>query len=463
MTGIRALTEGSVNHSLLNLAVPTLFANVLLSVNGSVNSIWVGHYMGEAALTATSNANLLMQMVMGAAFGTVMVATVIVGQRVGAKEMASARDVVRTSAALFVSASAVIAAIGLTFSPLVLRAMNTPMPSIPFAITYMRVLCLAVPPAYLYAFLIGVLRSVGDAKTPFCFMLLSIFLDVALNPVLIFGLGPAPQLGIAGSALASLMAQVISLAAMVTYLYRRHHLLCLRNEELWPLKVDRSLLKVLVCKGIPMSGQLLVISLSGVLMISIVNRLGVDAAAGFGAALQLWNYAQMPALAVGEGVCAMAAQNVGAGQWDRVNKIAEVGVVMSLALTGAVIVGIDSMGTHAFAPFLPTRSVALPLAAHLNSIASSSYCFFAISTILFAVERSAGVVTVPLAIMITTLLLVRYATAAVFLGTFGAGAIWWSFPFSAAFAATLAAIHYKFGSWRCPHASPKQSLLQQKW
>src|SRR6185437_4327497 len=114
LTGIRALTEGSVNHSLLNLAVPTLFANVLLSVNGSVNSIWVGHYMGEAALTATSNANLLMQMVMGAAFGTVMVATVIVGQRVGAKEMASARDVVRTSAALFVSASAVIAAIGLT-------------------------------------------------------------------------------------------------------------------------------------------------------------------------------------------------------------------------------------------------------------------------------------------------------------------------------------------------------------
>ena len=112
------------------------------------------------------------------------------------------------------------------------------------------------------------------------------------------------------------------------HLYRRRHLLALHKEELALLRVDWRVVGALVKKGIPMSAQMLVLSLSGVLMISLVNRFGVETAAAFGATLQLWNYIQMPAFAVGMGVSAMAAQNVGARKWDRVNSIARVGVAL---------------------------------------------------------------------------------------------------------------------------------------
>src|SRR5882762_1135539 len=189
----------------------------------------------------------------------------------------------------------------------------------------------------MYAFVGAVLRGAGDSKTPFYFMLLSVGIDIGLNPVFIFGFGPVPRLGIAGSALATFVAQGISLTALINHLYRRRHLLCLHKDELRMLRVDWSIVATLVRKGIPMSAQMLVLSLSGVLMIALVNRFGVDTTAAFGASIQLWNYIQMPAFAVGMAVSAMAAQNVGARKWDRVKSIAGVGVVYSILLTGSIV------------------------------------------------------------------------------------------------------------------------------
>src|SRR5262249_31882892 len=184
------------------------------------------------------------------------------------------------------------------------------------AIAYMRVIFLALPCLYMYAFVMAMLRGAGDSKTPFYFMLLSVLLDIGLNPVFIFGVGPVPGLGIAGSALATFVSQAVSLTALLRHLYRRRHLLILHKDELALLRVDGTIVAGLVKKGIPMSAQMLVLSLSGVVMISIVNRFGVDTAAAYGASLQLWNYVQMPAIAVGMAVSAMPPQNLGPPKWD---------------------------------------------------------------------------------------------------------------------------------------------------
>src|SRR6267142_2816479 len=322
-----SLTEGSISRGLLQFALPILYANVLQSLNESVNSIWVGHYLGEAALTATSNANTVMFLLIGAAFGIAMAATILVGQRIGAPDIRSAKRTVGTSATFFAIVSLVMALTGLTLCKPLLVAMKTPADSLPLAVAYMRVIFLALPCLYMYAFVMAVLRGAGDSKTPFYFMLLSVAIDIALNPVFIFGLGPIPRLGIAGSALATFVSQAISLTALVMHLYRRGHLLVLHKDELALLRLNWTVVGTLVKKGIPMSAQMLVVSLSGVLMISIVNHFGVDTAAAYGASLQLWNYIQMPAYAVGMAASSMAAQNVGAGKWDRVDSVARVGVL----------------------------------------------------------------------------------------------------------------------------------------
>jgi putative MATE family efflux protein len=446
-----SLTEGSIPAGLFRFTLPILFANILQSLNGSVNSVWVGRYLGEAALTATSNANTVMFLLIGAAFGVALAATILIGQCIGAGNIVETKRVVGTSATFFAAISVAIALAGLVLCRPLLIAMSTPADSLPLAVAYMRVIFLAVPCLYLYAFVMAVLRGAGDSKTPFYFMLLSVALDILLNPLLIFGVGPLPRLGIAGSALATFIAQAVSLAALIRHLYRRRHILCLHRNELHYLKVDPAVVATLLKKGIPMSAQMLVISLSGVLMIALVNRFGVDTTAAFGAATQIWNYIQMPAFAVGMAVSAMTAQNVGAGKWHRVTRIANVGVLYSVVVTGSVVLAIELLNTRVFGLFLPEGSSALAIAAHMNRIVSGSFIFFGISVALFGVVRATGAVMAPLVILTLSLLLVRFPLAQAFLGRYHVEAVWWSFPVSSVLSALLALLYYKYGGWRTAH------------
>jgi Na+-driven multidrug efflux pump len=220
-----------------------------------------------------------------------------------------------------------------------------------------------------------------------------------------------------------------------------------------------TIIGVLIKKGIPMSAQMMVLSLSGVLMISIVNRFGIDTAAAFGASMQLWNYIQMPAFAVGMAVSAMAAQNVGARKWDRVASVARVGIVYATALTGSVVVLLEILNTRAYSLFLQNGSAAMEAAVHINRIVTPSFIFFGITMVLFGVVRATGAVMAPLITLTISLLVVRIPLADAFTDRWGASSIWWSFPLSSAVAALLAVLYYKYGGWRSAHMAslPAQS------
>jgi len=279
-------------------------------------------------------------------------------------------------------------------------------------------------------------------------MLMSVGIDIALNPVFIFGIGPIPRLGIAGSALSTLVAQSVTLVALVRHLYKRKHMLCLHADERQMLRIDGTIIGMLIKKGIPMGAQMLVISMSGVLMISLVNSYGVDTAAAYGADMQIWNYIMMPAFAVGMAVSAMAAQNVGAKKWDRVRATARVGVLYSVVLTGSVIVLIELLDKHALVMFLQPGSAALDIGSHINHLATWSFVFFGVSMVLFGVVRATGAVMAPLLILVLTLLGIRFPIAWMLQGQMHADAIWWSFGVSSALAAVLAMVYYKYGGWR---------------
>jgi putative MATE family efflux protein len=447
----RVLTEGSIPAALFRFALPILFANILQSLNGSVNSIWVGRGLGEAALTATSNANTVMFLLIGAAFGVALAATILIGQYIGANNLTEMKRVVGTSATFFAGISLAMAVAGLVLSRPLLIAMSTPPDSLVLAVAYMRVIFLALPFLYLYAFVMAMLRGAGDSKTPFYFMLLSVGIDIILNPVFIFGIGPIPRLGIAGSALATFIAQAVSLTALIRHLYKRNHMLCLHKGELHYLKLDWAVVGTLLKKGLPMSAQMLVISLSAVLMITLVNRFGVDTTAAFGAGMQLWNYIQMPAFAVGMAVSAMTAQNVGAQKWDRVTRIAGIGVIYSVLLTGSVVLLIEGLNRQVFGLFLPADSNALTIASHMNRIVTPSFIFFGISVALFGVVRATGAVIAPLLVLTISLLIVRFPLAHVFLPRYHADAVWWSFPVSSVLSGALAFLYYRYGGWRHAH------------
>jgi len=448
MHSSRSLTEGSISRKLLVFAMPILVGNILQSLDGSVNSIWIGRFLGEAALTASSNANTVLFLLLGALFGASMAATILIGQYLGARRSHDAKRVVGTSASFSIVVSLVMGALGWVICRPLLAAMSTPAEALPLAVAYMRVIFCALPFLVLYIFATSVLRGAGDSKTPLYFLILNVVLDIGLNPLLIFGLGPVPRLGIAGSALATLLAQGISLVLLIVHLYRRKDPLCLHGDELKLLRVDWSIVATLITKGVPMALQMIVVSLSMVLMITLVNRFGIDTTAAFGAALQVWNYVQMPSFAIGMAVSSMVAQNIGARKWDRVTSTARLGVLYQLALTSTLVVLIEILNTRALGLFLPTGSAALGIAVHLNRIGAWSFVFFGISLVLFGVVRANGAVVAPLIILLVTLLGVRFPLALTLLDRWQADAIWWSFPISSLLAVLLAMAYYKFGGWR---------------
>ena len=442
------LTEGPIAKTLLMFALPILGSTVLQSLNGSVNAMWIGHYLGEAALTAVSNANLILFLLLGAVFGLSMACTILIGQSLGARNMLEAKRVVGTGVTFFVSVSIIVAIAGYYGTPWMLNALNTPLDAQAFAVPYLRIIFIAVPSMYFYAFLMMTLRGAGDSRTPFFFMALSVVMDIVLNPLLIFGVGPFPRMGIAGSATSTLIAQSVALVALLVTLYRRKHFLRLTRSELGYLKPDMEILRSLVFKGLPMGLQMIVISSSAMIMIHMVNNYGSKTTAAYGAATQLWTYVQMPAMAIGAAVSSMAAQNVGAKLWDRVSRITKVGVLYNFLLSGMLIALIYLFNHAALGLFLPNDGEALALAQHLNSIAVWSFMFFGVTFVLFGVVRSTGAVVPPLVILFISMWLFRPPFALALAPRLGADSIWWSFPLGSLASMLMAMGYYKWGGWR---------------
>ncbi len=445
------LTEGPIARNLLAFALPILAGNVAQSLNGSVNAVWVGRFLGEEALTATANANNIMFFLIGSVFGIGMAATILIAQAVGARDMAQAKRVMGTSATFFIGLSAVIAAIGWWTSRRLLTAMGTPPASLTLAEDYLQVIFLAMPTLYALAFLSAALRGVGDSRTPFRFLLLAVLLDIVLNPVLIFGMGPFPKLGIAGSAWATLLAQGTTLCALLAYLRHKRHPLWLGRKDAHLFKIDFTILRALIVKGVPMGLQMVVISAAMIAMMTMVNRYGTDTTAAYGAALQLWTYVQMPAMAIGAACSSMAAQNVGAGRWDRVGATAKTGVAFNFLLTGALIAPLILLDRWTLALFLPEGSQALEIARHLNHISVWSFLFFGVTFVVSGVVRSTGAVIPPLLILLLALWGVRVPFAELLQPHIGEDAIWWSFPVSSVCSMAMALAYYRWGGWRRAH------------
>lgn len=444
----RDLTSGPIASTLLAFALPTLGSSVLQSLNGSINAVWVGQSLGEAALAATTNANIIMFLLMAAVFGFGMAATILIGQNMGRRDIDAVRRVLGTSFGLFGVISVLTVVAGWLLAPVILRLLSTPAEVYPLALAYLRVIFLAMPPGFLSVLLTMALRGTGDSLTPLKFMALGSLVDVALNPLLIRGWGPIPAIGIQGSALATLIANSAALMALVSFIYRRDLVIRLRGAELRYLMPAPDLLRTIVAKGFPMGLQILVVSISALAMIGLVNRHGTSTTAAYGAANQLWTYVQMPAIAVGAAVSAMTAQNIGAGRWDRVGLITRAGLVMNVALTGGLLSVLTVVDRHVLWLFLGEEPVSIGIAMRINLIAGWSFILFGISTVLAATVRANGAVIGPLVILAIAMFPIRFGFAAIFDPAIGADAIWWSFPAGSLASMILTIAYYRFAGWR---------------
>ena len=444
----RDLTTGPITRTLIAFTLPTLGSNLLQSLNGSINAIWVGNILGENALAATSNANMIMFLMFAALFGFGMAATILIGQAYGRRDVDGVRRIVGTATGLFLAMSFVVALIGYVETPTLLRLLATPPQAMPLALAYLRVVFLFMPASFMLTLGMMSLRGVGDSVTPLIWMAVAAVFDVGLNPVLMLGLGPFPRMGIAGAAMSTLIANYIATAGLVAHIYLRDKPIRLKGHELRYIMPDPALLRTIVVKGVPMMIQMFVVSLSALVMIGLINREGVVTTAAYGVTSTLWTYISMPAMAVGAGVSAMTAQNIGANRWDRVALTTRSGVIFSAAMTTLLVVLLTLVDRRALGLFLDPHSPAIPIAQHIQRLATWNFILFGVTFTLFGTMRANGAVWPALIILTVTLIPIRLGMAALMRPILGVDAIWYSFPASSIMTMTLAILYYRYGGWR---------------
>ncbi len=457
----RDLTEGSIAKTMLLFALPTLGSSALQSLNGSINAVWVGRFLGEEALAATANGNILMFIMISFVFGFGMASTILIGQAMGRRNNTMVKKTMGTALGSIIPISVLVAAGGWLFAPTLLDLLGTPPSAFDLALTYLRMIFIAMPVTLTFTLIMMALRGTGDSTTPLWFIAMSVAIDLVLTPTLILGLGPFPEWGIFGSAFATAVANTLALIGILTTMYLRGSVLALRLPELRFLRADREILKSMFSKGLPMGIQMIVISSAALTMLSLINREGVQTTAAYSATQQLWTYVQMPAMALSAAASAMVAQNIGANQWNRIAGITRWGLIFNVILTGAMIGVLTIFDESILALFLGSESEAVPIGRHIQLMATWGFLFFGIAQVLFGTMRANGYVIWPLIVMIISMYPVRLGFAFGLYPLLGEDALWLSFPAGMVATALMGAGLYLHGGWRKGKLLPAEEASQR--
>jgi len=441
-------TSGPITPTLARFALPLLVTNLLHSLTGTWGAVWVGRSLGADALTAVATATVLMYMVMGSAMGIGTAAGVAIGQSLGARDIAAVKRVVGCAIAFIGGLSLLLAGTGWLLTPAVVDGMGVPAASRGFAITHLRMTCLTMPSIFTYMVMMMMMRSSGDARTPFRFTLVWIVGAVVLTPLLVSRVGSWGGFGMAGLGLAHLLSNGAALGLMVTYVYLKRSPIALHGDDLRHLQPDPVLLVLLVKRGLPMAAESVIVQGAYFVLLAMVNAYGAATAAAYAASAQLWAFVQLPSNALAAAMSAMAAMNIGAGRWDRVDQIARRGCMLSFVISSGVTVLMLALGTLPLQLFVKNAPAVLATAWNINLIVLWGWIALSVTMGLFAMMRANGAMLAPTLIFAATMWVGRVPFAHALQPWLGADAIWWSFPFGALLSAGVAWTWYRRGSWR---------------
>lgn len=447
--GLSHLFEEPVGRSLMALFLPVLAANAMQSINSLISTIILGRTLGESAFAAAITAGQVYQFLAAAAYGFSMVASIMVGQAVGAQKTQSIGAILASASALFVVLGSLEALGAIVVAPAVMVRMGLSGSESSEAVLYMRISCCTLPPFFLLSLVLSGLRAVGKARIGCNLVLLQLVLNVSLMPVLIRGLGAFPEMGMVGAA-AAMFSSTTGVAIFATA-----YLIAMGRREGWiDLKARKfgariSIVATMLEKGLALSFQQVLVSGAALSLMGVVNHADIRAGAAYGAVLQIWTYVQMPALALGAAISTVGAQRFGANQIDGVGRVAWLGAVYAFILTLTPAVLTVAFGNTLLPLFLPKAEGTIQYALHINSIGVWASVMFGIGVAFSAVLRSAGVVWLPFWLTIVALWGVRVPFAYLIEPTIGLDAVWVSLPISSAVLLLALLAYFRWGNWRC--------------
>lgn len=339
----KSITEGSILKTLIVFAVPFMIANILQSLYGAVDLFVVGRYCSAESLAAVSTGTQVTQIITSLITGLTLGSTILIGEYTGSRQFDLVKKTIGTTLTVFAIVAILLSALLLVFEQPLLRVLGTPNESFDLTMQYVAICAMGTIFVCGYNAISAILRGYGDSKSPMYFVLISCILNIVLDFLFVKYFG----LGVAGTALATIISQGISMIIAVIKLKKQNFIFDFKLSSFQP---DVFLMKRLGKIGIPISFQELMIRISFLYLMVVMNRCGVYAAAVVGISSKYDIFAMLTGTSIASALAAITAQNLGAGKPERARKSLWYG------LTFAVTV---SFGFWCWAQFAPDTMIRL--------------------------------------------------------------------------------------------------------
>jgi putative MATE family efflux protein len=395
---------------MVKFAVPVLLGNLFQQFYNTFDSIVVGRFAGKDALAAVASSGNLIFMMNAFFIGLTMGAGVIISRWFGGKDDERLEAAIHTDVAFGCLCGALLTVVGMVFTPQILIWMRTPEDVLPLSTLYFRIFFAGSLASVLYNTFTGILRAIGDSRTPLLFLIFASGTNIVLDLIFV----GAFRWGVAGAAGATVISQVLS---AVLCGIRLMHMEGACRLNLRRIRFDRVQLRLVMNQGIPTGLQNSIIAIANVVVQSNINTFGGDVMAGQGAYSKVEGFAFLPITAFGMAMTTFIGQNLGAGQYERARKGARFGVICSIVLAECIGVLIFFLAPYAVRLFNDDPDV---VAVGVRAAHTEALFFFALAMAhgISAVMRGVGKAKIPMYTMLGCWCLLRVAYITVMLRYF---------------------------------------------
>jgi len=434
------LTVGKEGKLIFQFAAPMLLGNIFQQLFSIIDSIIVGNFVGKEALAAVGASFPVIFVTISMIIGLVMGTTVVISQYFGAKNFVKVKRAIDTMY-IYSSIAAVIATIaGLIFSEPLLNLLGLPEEIMPQAVQYLDIYLSGIIIFFGYNGTSAILRGLGDSKTPLYFLIIATVANILLDLLFVAVL----DLGVAGAAYATLLANGIAFMLAIIWLNKTHKLIRIAIKG---LHFDREVFRQSIRIGLPTGIQHTLVAMGALALMAIVNTFGTDVIAGFSVASRIDALAIVPAMSFSQAITTFVGQNIGANKTDRI----KTGLISTVKMSGIVTIITTVfiiLTGHILMSLFTNDEEVIRLGDQYLTIVSSFYITFTLMFIYTGVMRGAGDTLIPMVFSILSLWLIRIPLAWFLSARMGVEGIWWAIPAGWIVGLILSYAYYKSGRWK---------------
>jgi putative MATE family efflux protein len=426
--------------------LPLMLSNILQSLSGTINSVFIGQMIGTHALAAVSTFFPIMIFLISFVIGLASGSAILIGQAWGAKNIQKIKEVTGTTLTVGFLMGCVVALIGAFFARELMGVLGAPAEVIDVSASYGRIVLIGMPGFFIFLLVTSMLRGVGDTVTPLISLVLSIFVGLFVTPALIQGWLGLPKLGVDAAAVAFIAGFMVVLVFLYFRLKAIKSPMAPDAELLRHLKIDVKLLGLILKLGVPAGIAMVVSSVSAIVIVGIVNRFGVDATAAYGAVNQVLSYIQFPAMSISIAASIFAAQAIGGRRFDEVERITRTALLINLVITGTLVLIAYLFSEYLVRAFITDEGV-VQVAERLLHIVLWSCIIFGWATTFSAVMRASGDVWIPMTLSLAAIICVEIPAALYLSTVYGLDGVWIGYCMSFTAQLLFQATYY-MGFWR---------------